>query len=63
MADIIAVHVPHQLLSEAVQKAEFERGRDWAYNTGFSIRTWPMEITRLVRPKEPVDMRCCNGDG
>ena len=41
MADIIAVHVPYQLLSEAVQKAEFGRGRDWAYHTGFSIRTWP----------------------
>ena len=44
MADIIAVHVPHQLLSEAVQKAEFRRGRDWAYNTGFSIRTWPNDV-------------------
>lgn len=44
MADIIAVHVPHQLLSEAVQKAEFRRGRDWAYHTGFSIRTWPNDV-------------------
>ena len=41
MAYMIAVHVPHQLLSEAVQKAEFGRGRDWAYDTSFSIRTLP----------------------